>query len=374
MSGDVLCQIIEAPQTININCAIERLKDLGALDPQQELTALGYHLAALPVDVRIGKLMLFGAIFRCLDSALTIAASLSSKSPFLSPFDRRDEADAKKREFSTANSDHLTVLRAYKGWISVRMSGPRQRAQYAYCQDNFLSIRTLEMLGSMKRQFTELLSDIGFVREGLTVRRLERMTRDGNDGVIAASGPEANGNNNNMKLVSAILVAALYPNVVQVLTPESKYSQSCAGAVPKAPKAEELRFKTKNDGYVHIHPSSVNFLARFYESPYLVYHEKIKTTKVYIRDCTMVSVYPLLLFGGGSIHIDLDQGNFIMSVDDGWIRIRASSHQVAELVKELRLELDTLLEEKIETPHMDLSTCPHGSRIIDTIVKLISTQ
>jgi len=31
----VLCKIIEAPQTININCAIERLKDLGALDPQQ---------------------------------------------------------------------------------------------------------------------------------------------------------------------------------------------------------------------------------------------------------------------------------------------------------------------------------------------------
>jgi len=46
------------------------------------------------------------------------------------------------------------------------------------------------MLASMKRQFTELLSDIGFVREGLTVRKLERMTRDGNDGVIAASGPE----------------------------------------------------------------------------------------------------------------------------------------------------------------------------------------
>ena len=36
------------------------------------------------VGFRIGKLMLFGAIFRCLDSALTIAASLSSKSPFVS--------------------------------------------------------------------------------------------------------------------------------------------------------------------------------------------------------------------------------------------------------------------------------------------------
>ena len=40
---------------------------------------------------------------------------------------------------------------------------------------------------------------------------------------------QANSNNDNMKLVSAILVAALYPNVVQVLTPESKYSISSAG-------------------------------------------------------------------------------------------------------------------------------------------------
>ncbi len=42
----------------------------------------------------------------------------------------------------------------------------------------------------------------------------------------------------------------------------------------------------------------------------------------------MVSVYPLLLFGGGSISIDLDKGNFVMSVDDGWIRFMASSNEV----------------------------------------------
>ena len=53
-------------------------------DMLQGLTSLGYHLASLPVDVRIGKLMLFGAIFRCLDPVLTIAASLSFKSPFVS--------------------------------------------------------------------------------------------------------------------------------------------------------------------------------------------------------------------------------------------------------------------------------------------------
>ena len=88
-----------------------------------ELTPLGFHLSRLPVDVRIGKLMLFGAIFKCLDSALTIAACLSYRSPFLSPFDKRNEARKKKLEFSARHSDHLTVLRAYRVIIGrVRFS------------------------------------------------------------------------------------------------------------------------------------------------------------------------------------------------------------------------------------------------------------
>lgn len=48
--------------------------------------------------------------------------------------------------------------------------------------------------------------------------------------------------------------------------------------------------------------------------------------------------------------------------------------QVAELVKELRWELDQLLEDKIRNPSMDLCSCPRGSRIIHMIVHLISTQ
>ena len=48
--------------------------------------------------------------------------------------------------------------------------------------------------------------------------------------------------------------------------------------------------------------------------------------------------------------------------------------QIAELVRELRLELDQLLQDKIENPNMDLCTCPRGNKIISTIVKLITTQ
>lgn len=80
----VFSRLIEPPPMESVEAAKQRLQDLGALTADENLTPLGYHLACLPVDVRIGKLMLLGAIFRCLDPALTIAASLAFKSPFVS--------------------------------------------------------------------------------------------------------------------------------------------------------------------------------------------------------------------------------------------------------------------------------------------------
>uniref|UniRef100_A0AAR2IMG4 Putative ATP-dependent RNA helicase DHX57 n=1 Tax=Pygocentrus nattereri TaxID=42514 RepID=A0AAR2IMG4_PYGNA len=368
----VFSRLIEPPTSGSLEAAKERLCALGALTEAECLTPLGWHLACLPVDVRIGKLMLLGAIFRCLDPALTIAASLAFKSPFVSPWDKREEANESKLSFSLANSDHLALLQAYKGWCSAEHNS--SKAGYQYCRENFLSIRGLQEIACLKRQFAELLSDIGFVKDGLKARDIERKSSKGTDGVLEATGYEANLNADNTKLMSAMLCAALYPNVVQVRTPQGKFKQTSKGAVKMQSKAEELRFVTKNDGAVHIHPSSVNFTVRHYDSPYLVYHEKVKTSRVFIRDCTMVCMYPMVLFGGGQVNVELQRGEFIISLDDGWIRFAAASHQVAELVKELRWELDQLLEEKIKNPSMDLITCPRGSRIIQTIVSLISTQ
>uniref|UniRef100_A0A4W6FQP7 Putative ATP-dependent RNA helicase DHX57 n=1 Tax=Lates calcarifer TaxID=8187 RepID=A0A4W6FQP7_LATCA len=368
----VFSRLIEPPAMGSLDAAKQRLQDLGALTADERLTPLGYHLACLPVDVRIGKLMLFGAIFRCLDPALTIAASLAFKSPFVSPWDKREEANEKKLAFALANSDHLALLQAYKGWCCAAKSG--NRAGFAYCRENFLSWRGLQEIASLKRQFAELLSDIGFIKEGLRARIIERMCSNGTDGVLEATGPEANLNSENIRLMSAMLCAALYPNVVQVRAPQGNYKMTSKGAMKMQPKANELRFMTKNDGCVHVHPSSVNYMVRHYNSPYLVYHEKVKTSRVFIRDCSMVSVYPLVLFGGGQVNVELHKGEFLISLDDGWIRFAAASHQVAELVKELRWELDQLLEDKIRNPSMDLCSCPRGSRIIHMIVHLITTQ
>lgn len=110
----ILGDTLEPPVIENIDSAMVRLQNVGALDKELNLTALGLHLANLPVDVRIGKLMLYGSIFSCIDEALTIAACLSYKSPFVTPFKQKDAANEKKKKFSLGFSDHITVLQAYK--------------------------------------------------------------------------------------------------------------------------------------------------------------------------------------------------------------------------------------------------------------------
>jgi ATP-dependent RNA helicase DHX57 len=255
---DVLMSTLEPPSGESVATAIARLQDVGALDGRGALTALGHHLAALPVDVRIGKLILLGAIFGCVDASLTMAACLSSKSPFVSPFSRRDEADKTKQQFSTYNSDQLTVLRAYKGWIKARESG--YSAGQSFAQENFLSNRTLQMIVETKQQFLELLASIGFIpADDYDSFRSRKAAKQGRDTTIECSGERLNEHNDNCKLLSSILCAALFPNVVKVLSPQKLYAQQSTGAVPRAPKPEELRFKTRDDGYVAIHPSSINY-------------------------------------------------------------------------------------------------------------------
>ena len=372
----VLGKMIEPPDKMAIETAIDRLKGVGALDSKGGLTPLGFHLAGLPVDVRIGKMILFGAIFRCLDSALIIAAALSYRSPFVAPFGKRDEAKKKKIHFSQRNSDHIAILRAYQGWFAACKLGGK--SGYVFAQENYLSFKTLQMLANMKHQFTELLSGIGFVGKDITVKRLERAARGqgtGPDGILSVTGEELNMNNNNYKVVVSILAAALYPHVVQILSPETKYMQTAGGAIVKPPSAEDLKFRTKADGYVHIHPSSVTIKSAYYENPYMVYHEKVKTSRVFVRELSMVPIYPMVLFGGGDgVKVQLQRGKFVLSMEDGWIKFVTESHEVAECLKEMRMELDRLLEEKIQDPYLDLSSNGRGKLVISTLVSLLSKE
>ena len=62
----------------------------------------GYHLAQLPVDARLGKLLVMAALLGCLAPALTVAACLSHKSPFAAPVGQQDQARRAMQGLSAA--------------------------------------------------------------------------------------------------------------------------------------------------------------------------------------------------------------------------------------------------------------------------------
>ena len=72
-----LSKAIEIPDDANIKSAMNTLRDIGALDAvTSKLTPLGYHLANLPVGAKLGKLLLYGCLFRCIEPILTVAVSI----------------------------------------------------------------------------------------------------------------------------------------------------------------------------------------------------------------------------------------------------------------------------------------------------------
>ncbi|KAG5269044.1 hypothetical protein AALO_G00197670 [Alosa alosa] len=337
-----LHKALDPPSEKAIELAITHLMDLNALDKEEELTPLGVHLARMPVEPHIGKMILFGALLGCLDPVLTIAASLSFKDPFFIPMGKEKLADNRRRVLSkNSRSDHLTIVNAFWGWEDAKQRGYRYEKDY--CWDNFLSFNTLQMLHNMKGQFAEHLLTAGFVS-----------CKD-------PKSPSANINSENEKIIKAVIVAGLYPKVAKIRPSHNK----------KRPMPAKVY--TKADGKVCIHPKSVNAEEREFRYTWLIYHLKMRTTSIFLYDCTEVSPFSLLFFGG-DISIQKDQDQETIAVDE-WI-VFQSPARIAHLVKNLRKELDFLLEEKIKNPKpVDWSNrSSKDCAVISAIIDLLTTQ
>jgi ATP-dependent RNA helicase DHX29 len=106
---DVLSRALDPPVPINVQRAISMLVEVRALTTSEEITPLGRLLSKLPTDVHLGKFLLIATVFRCLDPALTIAATLNSKSPFVSPLGMEQEADRAKASFRIGEFLHCLI-------------------------------------------------------------------------------------------------------------------------------------------------------------------------------------------------------------------------------------------------------------------------
>ena len=75
--AEFLDRAIEPPSNVVTRNAVQLLKTIDALDTWESLTELGTHLLDLPVEPRLGKMLLYAVVLKCLDPILTIVCSLS---------------------------------------------------------------------------------------------------------------------------------------------------------------------------------------------------------------------------------------------------------------------------------------------------------
>jgi ATP-dependent RNA helicase DHX57 len=95
--------------------------------------------------------------------ALSIAASMSARSPFVSPFDQREEADQARKKFASDCSDHLTILNAFTKWQElVRIKGNKQMK--SFLKEHFLGRLSLLQMQDLSKQFSSILKEIGFLK------------------------------------------------------------------------------------------------------------------------------------------------------------------------------------------------------------------
>nr|AGT16420.1 ATP-dependent RNA helicase [Saccharum hybrid cultivar R570] len=334
------------------------LLKVGAFEGHEELSPLGYHLAKLPVDVLIGKMMLYGAIFGCLSPILSVAAFLSYKSPFLSPKDEKQNVEKAKATLLNENldgstsvtdnkqSDHLLLVIAYDKWSRILLQNGAKSARQ-FCHSFYLNNTVMHMIRDMRLQFGTLLADIGLIDLPKDSLRPKEGSRKNNlESWFSNMSLPFNTYARCTSVIKSIMCAGLYPNVAASL--EGVDPGALGGRKP----SDVMFSKDRPRWYdgrreVHIHPSSVNHSLRAVQYPFLVFLEKVETTKVFLRDTSVVSPYSLLLFGGSMV-IQHQTGVVVI---DGWLRLSAAA-QTAVLFKQLRITLDAVLKELTRKPEM----------------------
>lgn len=329
-----LALAISPPLPSNIDVAIETLLAVKAIDCNGHLTAIGKHISKIPVDLKIAKMLLFGATFNVIDPVLSIAAYLSGKNPLLSPADKRVEAAIAQSVFAVDGSDQLKVCNVYNAWEALKSSG--RRAQEDFCNLHFLSSSALSSMALFKKQTRAFLVELNYI----------------------SKNQESSNNEVNLNLVKAAIVAGLYPNIANVVMPTQLFEQTSYGTVPVLPQPSNIKFFTKDEGRVFIHPSSSLFSKRNYNDSIVIYGIKVATSKIFLRDCTAVKPLALILMGGKLEMIH--EGNTLL-VDN--LRFKAFP-RITMLIEGLRKLLDGLLDRKIMDPTLDCMSTEIGKAFV----------
>ncbi len=146
---------LDPPRPEAIRDGYKTLFEIQAVDHDRNLTDVGWQLAKMPVDPRIGRMILAGAAEHALHEVLIIASALELQDPRERPHDKQQQADRQHERFLDKESDFLGYLKIWDFYHHLKETVSRSKLRKA-CQENFLSYNRLREWTEIHRQLLEI--------------------------------------------------------------------------------------------------------------------------------------------------------------------------------------------------------------------------
>jgi ATP-dependent RNA helicase HrpA len=150
---------LDPPDTRLVNDGVRLLQELKAMDEQRRVTSLGAKIAGLPVDPRLGRMLLAASHHNCVAEMLVITSFLEAQDPRERPSDAQQQSAEKHALFADARSDFVTVLnlwRSFKEQAAV-LSGSQLRK---WCREDFLAFLRLREWQELHSQLSQSLREL----------------------------------------------------------------------------------------------------------------------------------------------------------------------------------------------------------------------
>ena len=150
---------LDPPQPRAIQEGYRTLEELGAIHEDGTLTEIGHQLGRLPVDPRLGRMILGGRDEGALREVLVIAAALGLQDPRDRPQAVQQKADEAHRKFKDEGSDFAGYLKLWSFWQDAR--GQRTRNQmHKLCRENFLNYNRMREWEDIHEQLIRVMKEL----------------------------------------------------------------------------------------------------------------------------------------------------------------------------------------------------------------------
>ena len=161
--GDVTeFPFIEAPSTRLVADCYQLLQELGAVDSKCQITEIGLQLARLPLDPRVGRMILAAKRENCLQEILIIASVLSIQDPRERPMDKREAADTAHSKFAGEGSDFMSFLKLWDFFDHALKNKKSNKDLLNQCHANFLSFLRLKEWRELYSQIKQIIDEMDF--------------------------------------------------------------------------------------------------------------------------------------------------------------------------------------------------------------------